>query len=84
MSSKPNHKTRTLWLAGALHAFTHVYQVALMPLYLLIIPLLWAIIGSTAAVRFGITEDFGLIVTAAITAFFIFRRSFAPEEEVFL
>jgi MFS family permease len=25
-----------LWLAGALHAFTHVYQVALMPLYLLI------------------------------------------------
>lgn len=30
------HKTRTLWLAGALHAFTHVYQVALMPLYLLI------------------------------------------------
>ena len=55
-----------------------------MPLYLLIIPLLWAIIGSTAAVRFGITEDFGLIVTAAITAFFIFRRSFTPEEEVFL
>jgi FSR family fosmidomycin resistance protein-like MFS transporter len=30
------HKTRTLWLAGALHAFTHLYQVALLPLYLLI------------------------------------------------
>jgi MFS family permease len=28
------HKTRTLWLVGALHAFTHVYQVALLPLYL--------------------------------------------------
>ena len=33
MSAEQNHKTRTLWLAGALHAFTHVYQVALMPLY---------------------------------------------------
>src|SRR5437899_12502954 len=36
MSRDSNHRTRTLWLAGALHAFTHVYQVALMPLYLLI------------------------------------------------
>src|SRR5437016_418403 len=31
-----DHKTRTLWLCGALHAFTHIYHVALMPLYLLI------------------------------------------------
>ena len=30
------HKTRALWLTGVLHAFTHLYQVALMPLYLLI------------------------------------------------
>ena len=36
MRTDPNHKTRTLWLAGVLHAFTHVYQVALLPLYLLI------------------------------------------------
>lgn len=36
MSTDAQHKTRTLWLAGSLHAFTHVYQVALMPLYLLI------------------------------------------------
>lgn len=28
------HKTRTLWLCTALHAFTHMYQVALIPLYL--------------------------------------------------
>jgi MFS family permease len=28
------HKTRMLILIGVLHAFTHVYQVALMPLYL--------------------------------------------------
>lgn len=36
MSSASEQKTRMLWLAGVLHAFTHVYQVALMPLYLLI------------------------------------------------
>lgn len=35
MSTKASHKTRTLWLVGVLHAFTHVYHVALMPLYLL-------------------------------------------------
>lgn len=29
-----SHKTRTLCLIGVLHAFTHVYQVALLPLYL--------------------------------------------------
>jgi len=36
MGADPNHKTRALWLVGALHAFTHVYHVALIPLYLLI------------------------------------------------
>lgn len=30
------HNTRTLWLCTVLHGFTHVYQVALIPLYLLI------------------------------------------------
>jgi len=36
MEPDRNHKTRTLWLSGVLHVFTHLYQVALMPLYLLI------------------------------------------------
>ncbi|MSU60120.1 MAG: MFS transporter [Pedosphaera sp.] len=36
MTADRAHRTRTLWLAGVLHAFTHVYQVALLPLYLLI------------------------------------------------
>jgi len=36
MRSEQSHKTRTLWLCGALHGFTHVYHVALMPLYLMI------------------------------------------------
>ena len=36
MTSTSEHKTKMLWLAGLLHAFTHIYHVALMPLYLLI------------------------------------------------
>jgi MFS family permease len=36
MSATAQHKTRTLWLLGALHTFTHIYNVALLPLYLLI------------------------------------------------
>jgi MFS transporter, FSR family, fosmidomycin resistance protein len=34
MTVSHSHKIRTLWLAGILHAFTHIYHVALMPLYL--------------------------------------------------
>lgn len=37
MNSHHSHRTRTLWLSGILHAFTHLYQVALLPLYLLIL-----------------------------------------------
>jgi MFS family permease len=36
MSADAQHKTRTLWLLGMLHAFTHIFNVALLPLYLLI------------------------------------------------
>ena len=36
MAQNRNQKNRTLWLCGALHAFTHIYHVALIPLYLLI------------------------------------------------
>ncbi len=36
MNTGDDHKIRTLWLCGALHAFTHIYHVALMPLYLLL------------------------------------------------
>ncbi len=36
MDQNRKQKLRTLWLCGALHAFTHIYHVALIPLYLLI------------------------------------------------
>ena len=35
MSAHP-HRQRSLWLCGMLHGFTHVYHVALLPLFLLI------------------------------------------------
>src|SRR3989442_7463289 len=35
MNTGKAHQVRTLWLCGTLHAFTHIYHVALMPLYLL-------------------------------------------------
>ena len=55
-----------------------------LPLYLVIIPLLWAVIASTAAVRFGVLEDFGLSAAAAVGTFFILRRVLTPNEEVFV
>jgi MFS family permease len=33
MENPHQHRARTLFLAGVLHAFTHIYQVALVPLY---------------------------------------------------
>ncbi len=36
MSADHSHRVRTLWLAAVLHGFTHLYNVALLPLYLLI------------------------------------------------
>src|SRR5438034_11328327 len=36
MNTAEDNQIRTLWLCGTLHVFTHMYHVALMPLYLLI------------------------------------------------
>jgi Family of unknown function (DUF6064) len=40
------------------------------PLYLLIIPLLWSLIGTVAALKLGIREDVGLLVSGALTVWF--------------
>lgn len=44
------------------------------PVYLLIIPLLWALVGSSAALNLGIREDFGLPVTGLATVWLIWRQ----------
>lgn len=41
---------------------------------ILIIPFLWSIIGFIAALRFGISEDFGLLITGIVVTFLILNR----------
>jgi len=42
--------------------------------YLLIIPSLWAIIGTTAALQFGVYQDFLLIISAIIANIYILQN----------
>jgi hypothetical protein len=54
-----------------------------MPWHLLIIPLLWSIIGFTAALSLTIYEDIGLLV-AGVTGFILLmieNRKFKTAEE---
>ena len=44
------------------------------PLYLLIIPFLWSLIGFSAALLLGITEDTGLLVSGLLATFLLLRR----------
>lgn len=51
------------------------------PLYLIVIPFLWAGTSTLAALRFGIYEDFGLLAAAVTGTFLMVRRYFASERE---
>jgi hypothetical protein len=42
--------------------------------YLLIIPSLWALIGTSAAFNFGVYPDYLMIISAIIANFFLIRR----------
>jgi hypothetical protein len=46
-----------------------------IPLYILIIPSVWTIIGFFAALNFGIYEDIGLLLSGAAGLYLIFRRN---------
>lgn len=43
--------------------------------YVLLIPLVWSVIGFSAAIALGMTEDFGLLVAGAIGSLLILLRS---------
>jgi MFS transporter, FSR family, fosmidomycin resistance protein len=58
-----SHRQRTLWLSGVLHAFTHLYQVALLPLYLLILQ------DKHFAIR--TVEEATFLVTVLMLSYFI-------------
>src|SRR5580765_5877839 len=61
MHRDKDHKTRTLWLTGMLHAFTHLYQVALIPLYLSI----------QKDLKLGSVEQATFLVTLMGVAYFV-------------
>ena len=44
------------------------------PKYLLIIPLLWALTGTTAAIKFCVVQDFMLIISGTLASFFLLSR----------
>jgi hypothetical protein len=48
-----------------------------VPAYILAIPVLWSVIGSTAALAFGVTEDFGLLIScvAALSIIVVQNRN---------
>lgn len=50
--------------------------------HLLIIPVFWALVGASAALSFGVMEDFGLLIAGTIGTAFIIRRDLTPEKEV--
>ena len=61
MSHDESHRSRTLALTTALHAFTHIYQMALVPLYL----------PMQAFYRRDSVDDATLLVTALLVAYFL-------------
>jgi MFS family permease len=61
MSRNYSDRKRTLWLVGTLHAFTHLYQVALLPLYFPI----------QQDLRLGSIEQATLLVTVLGIAYFL-------------
>ena len=53
-----------------------VWGSATVPRRFYLIPLAWAVVGTSAAVNLGVTEDFGLAVAAALTiGLLVARRS---------
>jgi Family of unknown function (DUF6064) len=46
-----------------------------------IIPVLWSLVGTSAALSFGIKEDFGLLVAGTIGTTVIIRHNLSPKTE---
>jgi hypothetical protein len=42
---------------------------------LLIIPVIWSLIGFTAALQLGIYEDMGLLISGIVTVFFAIKKN---------
>ena len=49
-----------------------------LPRYVLIIPLLWSVVGFSAAMNLSIEEDFGLLVSGVLAFLFLFLSGNRP------
>src|SRR4051812_32722452 len=63
MRPEHQHRNRTLWLSGVLHAFTHLYQVLLLPLYYLIL--------RDRSFALGSVEEATFLVTVLMLSYFV-------------
>lgn len=52
-----------------------------IPRRLLIVPLAWAVVGTSAALNLGMTEDFGLLGAAILAAGVLLARRHRPQAE---
>lgn len=46
-----------------------------LPRYLMIIPSLWAVVGLSAAINFGVLQDFMLIISAVAANIFLLKKN---------
>jgi len=51
-----------------------------LPKYLLVIPLLWSLLGASAAFSLGIREDIGLLATGLVGSAALFARRPAEKD----
>jgi hypothetical protein len=45
-----------------------------VPKHLLIIPFLWSLVGLSAAINFGVVQDYMLIISAIVAGIYLFRK----------
>jgi hypothetical protein len=69
---------------AVIYTFGILLLAEVVPLWLLVVPVLWALLGSTAVLAFGVYQDLGLILSAVLAVALVVhdRRHHAGKEPV--
>jgi hypothetical protein len=60
-----------------------IFSKKIIPIHLLVIPAIWSTIGLSAALSFGIVEDFGLFLSSILTiACIILRKRYLQKQSM--
>jgi len=51
-----------------------LWSVQKLPFYMFVVPVLWSLVGFTAAIQLGMLEDTGLLIAGLLTVFLVFKR----------